>query len=151
MRTLGEIGSEIAEYERILNVSKRTHAPFTHEVEKCLEELKAERKTVFDKLLHRSDEKIDEGVDKRNEVQDSITSIRYNMIGRKYRHFKGSVYIVNGIAVHSETSEPLVIYHKEHERNRMWARPLSMFLSPVDKKKYPDATQEMRFEKIYGE
>lgn len=151
MRTLGEIGSEIAEYERILNVSKRTHAPFTHEVEKCLEELKAERKAVFDKLLHRSDEKIDEGVDKRNEVQDSITSIRYNMIGRKYRHFKGSVYIVNGIAVHSETSEPLVIYHKEHERNRMWARPLSMFLSPVDKKKYPDATQEMRFEKIYGE
>lgn len=150
MRTLGEIDSEITEYERILNVSKRTHAHFTHEVEKCLEELKAERKAVFDKLLHRSDEKIDESVDKRNEAQDSIVSIRYNMIGRRYRHFKGSVYIVDGIAVHSETAEPLVIYHKEHERNRMWARPLSMFLSPVDKKKYPDATQEMRFEKIEG-
>lgn len=151
MRTLGEIGSEIAEYERILNVSKRTHAPFTYEVEKYLEELKAEIEAAFDKLLHRSDEKIDENVDKRNEAQDSIVSIRYNMIGRRYRHFKGSVYIVDGIAVHSETAEPLVIYHKEHERNRMWARPLSMFLSPVDKKKYPDATQEMRFEKIKGE
>lgn len=90
-------------------------------------------------------------VDKRNEAQDSIVSIRYNMIGRRYRHFKGSIYIVDGIAVHSETAEPLVIYHEEHELNRMWARPLSMFLSPVDKKKYPDATQEMRFEKIYGE
>ena len=90
-------------------------------------------------------------MDKRNEAQDSIVSIRYNMIGRRYRHFKGSVYIVDGIAVHSETAEPLVIYHKEHERNRMWARPLSMFLSRVDKKKYPGATQEMRFEKIYGE
>lgn len=151
MRTLGKIGSEIAEYERILNVSKRTHAPFTHEVEKYLEELKAERKAVFDKLLSRSNEKIDDSVDKRSEVQDSIASIRYNMIGRRYRHFKGSIYIVDGIAVHSETAEPLVIYHKEHELNRMWARPLSMFLSPVDKKKYPDATQEMRFEKIYGE
>ena len=151
MRTLSKIDSEIAEYERILNVSKRTHAPFTYEVEKYLEELKAEREAAFDKLLHRSDEKIDESVDKRNEVQDSITSIRYNMIGRRYRHFKGSVYIVDGIAVHSETAEPLVIYHKEHERNRMWARPLSMFLSPVDKKKYPDATQEMRFEKTNGE
>ena len=151
MRTLGEIDSEIAEYERILNVSKRTHAPFTHEVEKCLEELKAERKAVFDKLLHRSDEKIDESVDKRSEVQDLLTFIRYSMIGRRYRHFKGSVYIVDGIAVHSETAEPLVIYHKEHESNRMWARPLSMFLSPVDKKKYPDATQKMRFEKIKGE
>lgn len=106
---------------------------------------------TFDKLLHGSDEKIDESVDKRSEVQDSIVSIRYNMIGRRYRHFKGSIYIVDGIAVHSETTEPLVIYHEEHELNRMWARPLSMFLSPVDKKKYPDATQEMRFEKIYGE
>lgn len=106
---------------------------------------------TFDKLLHGSDEKIDESVDKRSEVQDSIVSIRYNMIGRRYRHFKGSIYIIDGIAVHSETAEPLVIYHEEHERNRMWARPLSMFLSPVDKKKYPDATQEMRFEKIYGE
>ena len=151
MRTLGKICSEIAEYERILNVSKRTHAPFTYEVEKYLEELKAERDAAFYKTLRRSDEKIDEGVDKRNEVQDTIVSIRYNMIGRRYRHFKGSVYIVDGIAVHSETAEPLVIYHEEHERNRMWARPLSMFLSPVDKKKYPDATQKMRFEKIKGE
>ena len=151
MRMLDEIGSEIAEYERILNVSKWTHAPFTHEVEKYLEELKAERKAIFDKLLHGSDEKIDESVYKRNEAQDSIVSIRYNMIGCRYRHFKGSIYIVDGIAVHSETAEPLVIYHEEHELNRMWARPLSMFLSPVDKKKYPDATQEMRFEKIKGE
>lgn len=151
MRTLGEIGSEIAEYERILNVSKRTHAPFTYEVEKYLEELKAERKVAFDKLLHRSDEKIDDSVDKRSEVQDSIASIRCSMIGRRYRHFKGSIYIVDSIAVHSETAEPLVIYYEEHESNRMWARPLSMFLSPVDKKKYPDATQKMRFEKIYGE
>lgn len=80
-----------------------------------------------------------------------ILENKHNMIGRRYRHFKGSIYIVDGIAVHSETTEPLVIYHEEHELNRMWARPLSMFLSPVDKKKYPDATQEMRFEKIYGE
>lgn len=151
MRTLGEIGLEIAEYERILNVSKRTRAPFTHEVEKYLEELKAERKAVLDKLLNRSDEKIDDSVDKRSEVQDSIASIRCSMIGCRYRHFKGSIYIVDSIAVHSETAEPLVIYYEEHESNRMWARPLSMFLSPVDKKKYPDATQEMRFEKIYGE
>lgn len=90
-------------------------------------------------------------MDKRNEVQEELATARKEMIGRRYRHFKGSVYIVDGIAVHSETAEPLVIYHEEHERNRMWARPLSMFLSRVDKKKYPGATQEMLFEKIYGE
>lgn len=151
MRTLGEIGSEIAEYERILNVSKRTHAPFTHEVEKCLEELKAERKAVFDKLLHRNSEKIDEREDKRNEGQANVSAIREDMIGHRYRHFKGSIYVVEAIAVHSETAEPLVIYHKEREHYLTWARPLSMFLSRVDKKKYPGATQEMRFEKIEGE
>ena len=89
-------------------------------------------------------------MDKRNEVQEELATARKETIGRRYRHFKGSIYIVDGIAVHSETAEPLVIYHKEHEHNRMWARPLSMFRSPVDKKKYPNVTQEMRFEKIEG-
>lgn len=136
--------------ERELQILRSILSEIDKQKESIVENAVAQALT-FDKLLHGSDEKIDESVDKRSEVQDSIVSIRYNMIGRRYRHFKGSIYIVDGIAVHSETTEPLVIYHEEHERNRMWARPLSMFLSPVDKKKYPDATQEMRFEKIYGE
>lgn len=32
-----------------------------------------------------------------------------------------------------------------------WARPLEMFLSPVNKQKYPDATQERRFEVLTDE
>lgn len=67
------------------------------------------------------------------------------MAGNVYRHFKGGLYVVQGVAVHSETAELLVIYTSKDEPQKMWARPLEMFLSPVDKKKYPMAKQKKRF------
>lgn len=65
-----------------------------------------------------------------------------------YRHFKGTVYEVIGVATHSETQEQLVIYRPVSDRNKLWARPLEMFTSKVDKNKYPNVKQEYRFEPI---
>ena len=65
-----------------------------------------------------------------------------------YRHFKGNLYWAFGIAQHSETEEPLVVYRALYGDGSLWARPLAMFLEPVDRAKYPDVVQEMRFEKI---
>ena len=68
--------------------------------------------------------------------------------GELYRHFKGGLYRIVTIAQHTETSEGLVIYRSEEDPSKVWARPLVSFMSPVDKFKYPDAGQEMRFEKV---
>lgn len=63
-----------------------------------------------------------------------------------YKHFKGDYYLVEDIAIHSETNEKLVIYRSLYGESELYARPYDMFLEKVDKIKYPDVVQEYRFE-----
>ena len=66
--------------------------------------------------------------------------------GEKYKHFKlGKIVTVIGISRHTETEEISVVYEYE---GHIWNRPLEMFMSEVDKEKYPDAKQRYRFEVI---
>lgn len=63
-----------------------------------------------------------------------------------YRHFKGNIYKVITLAKHTETGEEMVVYRDVYGSHDTYVRPKAMFESPVDKAKYPDATQEYRFE-----
>lgn len=65
-----------------------------------------------------------------------------------YRHFKGKCYIVEGIAKHSEDLSDYVVYRQLYSGGELYIRPLEMFLSEVDHKKYPDVKQKWRFEEV---
>ena len=65
--------------------------------------------------------------------------------GEVYRHFKGNLYEVLGIAAHTETSEKLVVYRDCNNAERVFARPLDMFMSKVDHIKYPFVRAKYRF------
>ena len=65
-----------------------------------------------------------------------------------YKHFKGNYYKVIALAKHTETNENLVIYTTLSDGCKTYARPYGMFMSKVDKEKYPEIEQEYRFEEI---
>ena len=65
--------------------------------------------------------------------------------GQVYRHFKGNIYRVLTLADHSETGEILVIYKRDDPEANAYARPLDMFMSEVDRKKYPNVREKYRF------
>ena len=65
-----------------------------------------------------------------------------------YRHFKGNYYIVEDVAIDSDTIEKVVIYRALYDDNKLWVRKSDDFLSKVDKNKYSDVKQEYRFEEV---
>jgi hypothetical protein len=50
---------------------------------------------------------------------------------QRYRHYKGGLYEVMEMAIHSETLETLVVY-RNLQTGLLWVRPASMFLEEVE-------------------
>ena len=103
----------------------------------------------------------DDGVSTSDIVRRKINNIGEKIMEERivkpftmWRHFKGSRALVITIAKHSETGEDLVVYRcmdnngNTNHKDGIYARPLDMFLSEVDHKRYPDVNQKYRFEEI---
>ena len=64
-----------------------------------------------------------------------------------YRHFKGKVYRIVGIAKDSETLEEMVVYQAMYGERQMWVRPKEMFFSEVER----DGKRMPRFRELSDE
>lgn len=54
----------------------------------------------------------------------------------KYRHFKGKEYRLIGLAKHSETMEPMVVYQALYGEQGLWVRPAHMWIEQVERDNY---------------
>lgn len=69
------------------------------------------------------------------------------IVGKVYKHFKGNKVLVIAISRNTERINDVSVVY-ECEDGRIWNRPYNMFISKVDKEKYPDVDQEYRFEML---
>ena len=69
--------------------------------------------------------------------------------GMVCQHFKGTFYLVEDIVINSESQEKMVLYKALNGEGKRYVRPYEMFVSKVDKEKYPKAEQEYRFQPIF--
>ena len=63
-------------------------------------------------------------------MNDDLPPLPETRLGR-YRHYKGLDYEVIGVARHSETLEPLVVYRPLYNASGLWVRPHAMFFEEV--------------------
>ena len=92
-----------------------------------------------------TDEDADNTVQRDIRVGDIVRHFKREWVSRETSEY---MYKVIAFAQHTETGEKLVIYQAMYVPFKICARPYAMFMSEVDREKYPEIRQKYRFEKV---
>ena len=79
---------------------------------------------------------------------DIVQHFKRETLSDEARNANKYLYKIIGVAIHSETRDKYVVYQALYDDFGMYVRPYDMFMSKVDRDKYPDIKQEYRFEKM---
>jgi hypothetical protein len=64
-------------------------------------------------------------------TEEHLPALPATPLGR-YRHYKGGEYEVIGVARHSESNEPMVVYRPLYNTTGWWVRPHAMFFEAIE-------------------
>ena len=62
-----------------------------------------------------------------------MTEEHLKLAGRMFRHFKGNLYRLEGLAKDSETLEETVAYRALYGEHGLWVRPAKMFFETIER------------------
>lgn len=80
-----------------------------------------------------------------SETLEPLSGLALSVRKGFYRHYKGNVYQLLGVARHSETLEEMVMYRALKDEQEYWVRPLSLFVETVH---LPNGQSVPRFQYI---
>lgn len=89
---------------------------------------------------------MDRDKDFRFPIESVVQHFKREMISDEEREQDVYTYRIVDYAEHTETGEILVIYQALYGNKKIYARPIEMFMSEVDRDKYPNVKQKYRFE-----
>ena len=79
---------------------------------------------------------------------DIVQHFKRELLTEEERAGNMYLYEISGVALYSETREPMMVYSPLYDDGGLFVRPLKMFLSEVDHEKYPNVDQKYRFELV---
>ena len=87
----------------------------------------------------------DEVPERDIEIGDLVQHFKREWVSAESQEY---LYRILAFAQHTENGEKLVIYQAIYPPYKTCARPYAMFMSEVDREKYPNVKQKYRFEKV---
>lgn len=82
------------------------------------------------------------------QIGDIVRHFKYEISSPEQQAQNFYTYRIEGFATDCETLKQVIVYRALYGDFKLWVRPLDDFIGPVDKEKYPDIKQVLKYRKI---